>query len=92
MAALLVFILGLPLAVYTLAGFFTLLDFTDKARALLLITIRILLNVILLLVAGADTWPWLLSAYGIVSALHLLAFTGVRVAINSGRWISKNLD
>ena len=92
MAALLVFVLGLPLAVYTLAGFFTLLDFTDKARALLLITIRVLLNVLVLLIAGADTWPWLLSAYGIVAVLHLLTFAGVRVAINSGRWISKSLD
>lgn len=92
MAAALVLILGLPLAVYTLAGFFSLIDFTDKSRALLLITIRILLNVILLLIAGADTWPWLLSAYGIVGVLHLLTFTGVRVAINSGRWISKSLD
>ena len=92
MAAVLVFMIGLPLAVYTLAGFFTLLDFTDKARALLLITIRILLNVIMLLIAGAHTWSWLLTAYGIVIALHLLAFAGIRVGVNSGRWISKSLD
>jgi hypothetical protein len=92
MAALLVLLLGLPLAVYTLAGLFTLIDFTDKARALLLITIRILLNIVLLLTAGADTWPWLLTAYGIVALLHVLSFAGIRIAIGSGRWISKSLD
>ena len=92
MAAIVVFVLGLPLAVYTFAGFFALVDFTDRARALLLITLRILMNVILLVLAGANTWPWLLSAYALVGLLHALAFIGVRVAIGSGRWISKNLD
>jgi hypothetical protein len=92
MSETLVFLLGLPLAVYTLAGLFALIDFTDKARALLLVTLRIAINVLLLLIFGSHCWPWLLAAYGLVLFAHLSAFFGLRIALGSGRWITRKID
>lgn len=92
MSEAMVFLLGLPLAVYTLAGFFALIDFADKARALLLITLRIAFNVLLLLIFGGYCWPWLMAAYGAVLFLHLSAFFGMRIALGSGRWITRKID
>ena len=89
--ALLLFV-SLPLAVYTLAGFYALIDFTDKAKALLHLTLRVAFNVLLLLVFGAANWPWLLTAYGIVITAHLGMFAFVRIAVLSGRWISRRID
>lgn len=92
MSEALVFLLGLPLAVYTLAGLFALIDLADKARALLLITLRVAINVLLLLIFGGHCWPWLLAAYGLVLALHLGVFVGLRLALGSGRWITRKID
>ena len=92
MSEALVFLLGLPLAVYTLAGLFALIDFADKARALLLITLRIAINVLLLLIFGGHCWPWLMAAYVLVLFLHLSVFAGLRIALGSGRWITRKID
>jgi hypothetical protein len=88
----LVFLLGLPLAVYTLAGLFALIDFADRARALLLITLRVAINVLLLLAFGGHCWPWLVAAYTAVLILHLGAFAGLRIALGSGRWITRKIN
>jgi len=88
----LVFLLGLPLAVYTLAGCYALVDYSDKSRALVTLTIRVVLNLALLLFAGADCWPALLAAYAVVLMLHTAAFFGLRQAIRSGRWISGQIE
>jgi len=85
-------LLGLPLAVYTLAGVFALVDFQDRPRALLLLTKRVLLNLLLLLAVGVGNWPWLAGAYAVVAALHLGAFVATRWAVRSGRWISSAID
>lgn len=90
--SLLIFLLGLPLAVYTLAGCFTLIDFSDKSRALVIISARLLLNLCLLLLLGAQLWPWLLGAYAVVVLLYLGCFLTVRRAISSGRWIAEQID
>jgi hypothetical protein len=90
--SLLVFLLGLPLAVYTLAGFFALIDFSDKSRALVILSARLLINLCLLLLFGAHHWPWLLTAYAVVVVLHLGCFFAVRRAVSSGRWVSERLD
>ena len=92
MSEVLLLLIGLPLAVYTLAGVYALIDFTDKARALLHLTLRVAFNVLLLLISGAANWPWLLAAYAVVIAAHLAAFVFIRVAVISGRWISHRID
>lgn len=92
LAQLVTLLIGLPLSVYTLAAVFALIDLDDKSRALLRLTSRILLNVLLLLLAGAGVWIWLLTAYLVVITLHAAVFVGIRQALSSGRWISDSID
>lgn len=92
LAQLVTLLIGLPLAVYTLAAMFALIDLEDKSRALLMLTVRILLNVLLLLITGPGVWNWLLTAYLVVITLHAAAYIGIRHALSSGRWISDSID
>jgi hypothetical protein len=92
LAQLVTLLIGLPLSVYTLAAVFALIDLDDKSRALLRLTSRILLNVLLLLLAGPGVWIWLLTAYLVVITLHAAVFVGIRQALSSGRWISDSID
>ncbi len=90
--SVLTFLIGLPLAVYTLAGLFALVDLADTSRALVTITSRLALTLLVLLLLGAQHWPWLLAAFACVALLHLGAFAAVRWGVYTGRWISNKVD
>ena len=89
---LLTYLLGLPLAVYTLAGAFALIDLSDKSRALALLTSRLLATLVLLLLVGVQHWVALLAAFLTVALLHLGSFAFVRLGVRRSQLISKNTD
>ena len=90
--SLLTYLIALPLGVYCIAGCFALLDFTDKGRALLVITNRLLLTVLVLLVVGVAQWRWLVAGYLTVALAHLASFILSRWGVYSERWISKRIE
>ena len=92
MISLLALLLSLPLAVYTYAGVFLLIDLPDKFRAVVLLTLRLLLVALFVFLFPADARTWI--GVGFVSAAILQFGTGalLRYAINSGRWPTDRIE
>lgn len=93
--AALVFLIALPLTVFTLAGCLQVIDQTSSAgrfAALLKVSFRLLLFALLALLTPPESRPWLL--YGVLASL-VLTFTASavsRYAIRSGRWPTERID
>ena len=95
MIAVLVFLISLPLTVYTLAGCLQLADQIDPAsrgRAMMSLVFRLLLFALLLIGTPPDARIWIAAAVATVLALTLGAQYGLRYAIRSGRWITDRVE
>ena len=92
MTGLIVFVIALPMAVYVLAGFFLLIDLTDRFQALQKLTIRLLLLTLLIVITPAESRAWIGAAFATVIALHVVAQTLLRYAIASGRWPTQRIE
>jgi hypothetical protein len=89
---LLVFLLSLPLAVYVLASFFGLVDLVDQFRAVVRITLRLLLLTAFVLITPPASRIWIAAAFLVVASLHAAAQLLLRYAIRSGRWMTQSID
>jgi hypothetical protein len=86
------FLVALPLAVYTLAGLFLLVDQDDPVRSLLRLTLRLLLVALLLaLVPGSDR-IWVGAAFLTVVVLHAGFQLLARRAVGGDRWTTERID
>lgn len=92
MIDLLIFLLSLPLAVYVLAGFFGLVDLVDQFRAVVRITLRLLILTAFVLITPAASRIWIVTAFLVVASLHAGAQLLLRHAIRSGRWMTQRVD
>ena len=92
MISLLAFLLSLPLAIYTYAGGFLVIDLPDKFRAVLLLALRLLLVAGFIYLFPADSRMWI--GAGFITAALLQFGTGalLRYAINSGRWPTDRIE
>jgi hypothetical protein len=95
MISALVFLLSMPLTVYTLAGCLQLIDqvgASGRFNALLSLSFRLLLFALLALATPAGSRLWILI--GALTALLLnlgFSFAG-RYAIRSGRWPTDRIE
>jgi hypothetical protein len=92
---LLVFIVSLPLTVYTISGCLALIDQQDPAgrfRALLRLSFRIALFVVLILSTPPGATIWVLI--GVITTIVLTASgqIALRYLISSGRWPAERID
>lgn len=95
MTAALVFILTLPLTVYTWAGCLQLIDQVDQPnrfRALLQLTFRLGLLALLVLLTPAVARGWIAAGVLTVTVLTFGFQYGLRYAIRSGRWITDRIE
>ena len=92
MISLLIFVLSLPLAVYTLAGFFLLVDQNNRLTALVHITFRIGLIAVLLAVTPVQNRLWIGVAFGVVILLHAASSILLRMGISRGYWITDRVE
>lgn len=92
MISLLIFILSLPLAVYTLAGFFLLVDQDNRLTALLHITFRIGLVAALLVAVPAGSRLWVGIAFCVVILLHAGSSILLRFGISRGYWTTERIE
>ncbi len=95
MIAILVYLISLPLTVYTLAGCLQIIDQPDpgsRFRSLMSLVFRLLLFALLLVVTPADARLWIAFAVLTVLVLTLGAQYGLRFAIRSGRWITDRVE
>ena len=92
MISLLIFILSLPLAVYTLAGFFLLIDQSNRLSALVHITFRIGLIAVLLAATPVQSRLWIGVAFGVVILLHAASSFLLRIGISRGYWITDRVE
>lgn len=88
MTGLLVFLVSLPLAVYTYAGGFALIDHGNRFQALLSLSFRLLLVATLLLVTPTGSRGWIAAGFLLVLVLHGSASMLLRHALNGDRWIT----
>ena len=95
MIAALVFIISLPLTVFTLAGCFQLIDQIDslsRFRALMRLVFRLVLLALLLLATPEEARIWIAAGMGSVVVLTLGSQFGLRYLIRSGRWITDRTE
>jgi predicted tellurium resistance membrane protein TerC len=92
MISILVFVVSLPIAVYTLAGLFLLVDLMDRVRAVVQITLRLLLLTGFVLITPVSSRIWIAVAFALVAGLHAAAQLLLRYAIRSGRWPTQRID
>ena len=95
MIAALVFLISLPLTVYTLSGCLELVDQPDAAgrfRALLRLSFRVMLFVLLTLLTPPPARIWILAAILTAIALQALGQFLIRYLIRSGRWPAERTD
>jgi uncharacterized membrane protein YagU involved in acid resistance len=92
MISLLIFFLSLPLAVYTLAAFFLLVDQNNRLTALVHITFRIALIAVLLVATPAQSRLWIGIAFGVVILLHVASSILLRMGISRGYWITDRVE
>ena len=95
MIATLVFIIAMPLTVYTLAGCLQVVDQVGAAgrfEALLSLSFRLLLFALLALATPPDARLWIL--YGALVALFLNLTLGyaARYVVRSGRWPTDRIE
>ena len=88
----LIYLLALPLAVTTIAAFFALVDFSDKAQALRLVLARLLITLAYSAAAGAEHYFHIGAAFATVAIMHLSAFGFGRLAIARGYWMGERID
>ena len=95
MIAVLVFLLAMPLTVYTLAGCLQVVDQVDvpgRFAALLSLSFRMLLFALLVLVTPAESRLWILFAALTTLLLYFgLSFAG-RYLVRSGRWPTERIE
>ncbi len=95
MISLLVFLLAMPLTIYSFAGCLQVTDQVEASgrfSALLSLSFRLLLFALLVLVTPAESRLWILI--GALSALFLtllMSFAG-RYAVRSGRWPTDRIE
>ncbi len=95
MISALVFVIAMPLTVYTLAGCLQVVDQVDisgRFNALIKLSFRLLLFALLALATPAGARLWIV--FGVLVALILnvgLSFTG-RYIIRSGRWPTDRIE
>jgi len=92
MISLLVFALSLPLAVYTYAGCFGLIDQPNRLRAVVQLTVRLIIVAALLVLTPAESRLWIGVGFLLVAMLHIGAQLIMRYAINSGRWMTDRIE
>ena len=86
------FLIALPLSVYTLAGFFLLLDQNDPVRSLLRLTMRLLMVALLLALASNAERIWVGVAFLTVVTLHAVFQMVARRAVATDRWLTDPID
>ena len=86
MISVLAFLLSLPLAVYSFAGLFLLIDLPDKFRALVLLTVRLFAVALFVYLFPASSRIWIVLGFVVVAVLQFGTGALLRYAINSGRW------
>lgn len=95
MISVLVFVLAMPLTVYTLAGCLQMIDQVDASgrfSALLSLSFRLLLFALLTLATPPGSRLWIL--FGALTSLILtltLSFAG-RYLVRSGRWPTERIE
>lgn len=92
MTAVLVFLVSLPLAVYTLAGFFLLIDLPDRFRATVSLTLRLVLLTGFILLTPDHARLWIGLGFLVVIALHITTALFLRHALTTGRWPAERIE
>ncbi len=95
MTATLVFILSLPLTVYTWAGCLQIIDQVDQLsrfRALLSLALRVGLFALLVLLTPDTERIWIAVGALTVTVLTFGFQYLLRYAIRSGRWITERVE
>lgn len=92
MISVLVFLFSLPLAVYTLAGLFLLIDLPDRFRATMLITVRLAALSVFIIVTPAHARLWIGAGFLLVIILHATTQLFIRHALTSGRWPAERIE
>jgi len=90
--SVLVFLISLPLAVYTLAGVYQVIDGANRIGALMQLAFRIVLVALLLELTPAGSRIWIGAAFLLVSALHLSAQLVLRWALTRGHWQTERIE
>lgn len=91
MIAFIVFLVSLPLAVYTWAGCFLLIDLEDRIRAVRILCGRLLVVMLLVFITPAPGRIWIGAAFLVVAVLHLGTYLIVRMSVQ-GRWRVDRID
>jgi hypothetical protein len=89
--AVLVFLVSLPLAVYTWAGCFLLIDLDDRIRAVRMLCARLLIVMALVFITPAPDRIWIGVAFLVVAILHVATYVLVRMSVQ-GRWPVDRID
>ena len=90
--SLLAFLLSMPLAVYTYAGVFLLIDLADKFHAVVLLTLRLLVVALFIYLFPADSRVWIGVGFAVVAVLQFGTGALLRYTINSGRWPTDRIE
>jgi len=88
----LVFLLGLPLAVYTWSGLFLFIDQPSLVHALVRLSFRLVLVAGLIFLTPAGSRIWIGVAFLLVALLHAGAQRLIRYAIRTDRWLTARIE
>ena len=86
------FLVCLPLAVYTYAGIFGVIDQHNRFLAILHLTFRVILVALLVALTPAASNFWIGLAFVLVLVLHLASQFALRFSIRSGRWPTERIE
>jgi len=89
--SVLAFLIGLPLAVWTLAALFALIDGPDLASAIRTICVRMVALLVFVALFGSNGHAPLLWAFGFVGGLHLAVSVVGRWLVASREFNSKSV-
>jgi len=90
--SVLVFLIALPLSVYLIAGVLSIIDGSNRSRALAGFTLRLSVCALLVVLTPAESRIWIGAAFLTVVVLHGLTTAGIRYAVRSGRWPTERID
>ena len=83
MIAVVAYLVGLPIALVTFAGFFRLIDGTDRSAALTAVGLRIALVAVLFALAGSAGRAGIVYAFATIAVLHSITYAALQLKLLS---------
>lgn len=87
-----IFLASLPVAIWVLAAFYSLIDNTDVARSITRISLRFLMVLALVYLAGSEARSAVGYAFATVIVLHLGYFWIIRWLIARGTLVTESME